>query len=437
MFLLSYRGPASGGGISSSLGALWNHPANDVFAWWHMSDGGLLYSMGAARPALMENIDPELIAGHYRFCNRFIWPLMHGIEQHIQYGQDDFADYVLLQDKVAKTIAKKTDRHLFMHDYQFSLLPSYFDESSFFWHIPWPHPDEVSAKWHPFLEHLAAKIACAQKIGFHTRQYAQNFLSCLTGFDKRHVKHNVMVAPVPIDFELWKARCSEPHVSDQALDVFNQPNVRFVLSIDRADYTKGILERLRTIDVLFKTRRDLRGKLVFVQLCQRTRNGIADFDHYWRDARQLFFEVNQRWGNESWSPIVWVEKSFSGNELAHIYKRADVLMVSSIKDGLNLTAKEYIACQDNSAADSAVVVSKHAGVSEQLHPYCFSLDPRDIAEAARLLSHALSCSRAERRVRMQGLKEIVAKDDLLAWSRCFGFDHSSVLRHEGNTRNGA
>jgi trehalose 6-phosphate synthase len=191
-----------------------------------------------------------------------------------------------------------------------------------------------------------------------------------------------------------------------------------VLSVDRVDYTKGILERLECINEFFNVYPSWRGEITFVQLCQRSRPGLNAFDAYWNECLAKTGEINSRWGEESWKPILWVPESVSQAVLSGLYQKAAALLVTPLRDGLNLTAKEFVACSNNSSGP--LLLSKNAGVWQEFGEYALPLTPSQPVEMASSIARALSSDRDEHKDRLRHMRESLEENTLSVWWQKFG-----------------
>jgi len=364
-------------------------------------------------PALVTDAGAQMVKAHYRFCNEFLWPLMHELPKFCVFRPDDFEQYRRLQSSVSKQLLNRRE-HLFIHDYQFALLPSLVSaSSSLFWHIPWPATvDEI---WQPLVSDLAIRMLSAEQIGFQTEEYAENYLRSIEPSARRLAETKVFAAPISIDDEMWECRLSESTVPLPT--EIAQLECPFVLSIDRADYAKGINERLGAIDVYFERNPDQAGKISFVQICARSRTGIAAYDRYWEQCRSKERAINARWCNAQWQPIVWLESSFSPDQLSKIYLKAEALLITSLKDGLNLTAKEFVACQ--MTEPGILLLSKETGAFSELGGFAIGLDPQSTMSIVKAIESGLSMPTAEKLRRIDAMKVIIRQNSLISWSSKF------------------
>ncbi|HEY9789952.1 MAG TPA: trehalose-6-phosphate synthase [Candidatus Obscuribacterales bacterium] len=455
MHIVSYRGPGKAGGVSAALARAWECNFNNGGLWWHLTDNTLEVSSSPHTPAIhIADLPTEVIEGHYRYCNDFLWPIMHDLPQYARYISEDRASYNTFNQQVGWCLARAQSHGMphefFVQDYQLSLLPRFLKKTGYrtvaFWHIPWPkHVDDMFAA---AIEDVAIGLLSTDAIGFHTQEYADNFarfvqqrlpeFNCsadgmtIWSGDKsayaelaqrvepgryaplrqRATGHTtkLVVAPLGIDFDNW-ARLA----ADQRNTLWHPALMRtpFVLSVDRADYTKGVTDRIRSIDAFFERHPEWRERIVFAQICGKTRPGLQSFDEYWKECQQLYAHLQERWATESWQPLVWLETSFSPADLAHAYRTAAAMLISAVRDGLNLTAKEYIACQGE--RPGVLALSSGTGAWNELSEHTVALQPRDANQMSEAIFQALSMDAHERAWRMAMLKDAVRSNSLNRW----------------------
>jgi trehalose-6-phosphate synthase len=467
MDVLSYRGPGASGGVSSALVSAWKKHHGASMRWWFLAGDSLsvLEKNSGEQVSFVTQIDESVVKGHYRYCNEFLWPILHDLPQYASYSADDRAAYRRFDAHVAQHVRTYglSSTTYFVQDYQLALLPSLMlgTRSLVFWHIPWPKavPEEFVEQ----LAEIARGLLSAHVIGFHTNEYSLNFMKFVSenldeysvdvnralisqrpgraslalieqgtaGLDQPYVLRPFASEPVPpavqtrlvskplgVDVQKWQdaAAASVPTAVKRRLPEGILER-RFVLSVDRADYTKSVIERLRAIDRFLQSNPDWRGQVEFIQICGRSRAGLQAFDNYWEQCRSLYQDLDSRWRTDNWRPVQWIEESFSGEELAAIYRRAAAMLVNPVRDGLNLTAKEYAACQSSDAG--VLMLSPGAGSWHEIGNYCLPAEPGDIDQISDSLARALAMPYSERRARNSLAKIKLEAASLDRWSRYF------------------
>jgi len=443
MNILSYRGPSTAGGVSSALARIIETCADGNQRWWYM-DGCTMETRTSAYNAPVEiaNVPQAVIDGHYSYCNSFIWPILHDLPQHATFNARDRRHYQIFNTRFARKILRSGElisNLCFVNDYQLALATgliarAHGKEIILFWHVPWP--SAVSEEHAPFIAEIAEGLLGAKRLGFHTEEYARNFLkfveSHLGDFevdedtltiinrrDRRRVTE-LIALPLGLDFRFWSETTNEATPIHKDLDVREKIFGRFVLSVDRADYTKGVMERLEAIDAYFEQNPQRVGKITFVQVCQPTRSGLSAFDKYWQECRARAEQLNSRYsnelsGNSNWSPVSWIDKPVPPKVLAWLYSKAESMLINPVRDGLNLTAKEFAVCSSH----GSLILSRGAGVWHELGENVVPLHTLNARTMAEQIEAALSMPIAEKIERLQAMKKTIKANSLRTWWRKF------------------
>jgi len=439
MNILSYRGPSTAGGVSSALARIIETCADGNQRWWYM-DGNTLETRTSAYnpPSTIAAMPRSVIDGHYSYCNSFIWPILHDLPQHATLNLRDRRLYQIFNTRFARKILRsgelKSDL-CFVNDYQLALATGLIARSSgkeiiLFWHVPWP--SNVADEHAPYIAEIAEGLLGASRLGFHTEEYARNFLNfvgrhlndyeinednltIVNRRDRRRVTE-LTAQPLGLDFRFWRDTTDDATPVHKDLDVREKIPCRFVLSVDRADYTKGVLERLEAIDAFFEKNPHRIGKITFVQVCQPTRNGLAAFDKYWQQCSARAEKLNRRWSSDkNWSPVSWIDKPVPPKVLAWLYSKAESMLINPVRDGLNLTAKEFAVC----SSSGSLILSRGAGVWHEIGESVIplhNLNPMAMAEA---IETALTMPAGEKIARLQEMKKIIKANTLRVWWRRF------------------
>jgi trehalose 6-phosphate synthase len=465
MDIVSYRGPGAAGGVSSGLANAWSNDHQQRSHWWFCANHELkVLTHGDDRGKFMAFMPEELVDGHYSYCNEFIWPLMHDLPEHAVYNAENRAHYRRFNVRFAEHVSseQRAQTVFFVQDYQLALLPSLLSKSTggsiVFWHIPWPK--SVPSQFVEPISELARGLLAANLVAFHTDEYVQNFLTFVEEnlaeyqIDEQRLSVvpvagrrspslielanvqppqqpyvlrpyvqsavtppsscRVVAKPLGIDCELWQqlGDSGDPK-SVQAILPDHILQEQFVLSVDRADYTKAVVERLHIIDNLMEARPQLQERLSFVQICGRSRSGLGEFDEYWHQCNSLIKTVNDRWRTANWQPIHSIEKPLSAEQLAVLYRRADAMLVNPLRDGLNLTAKEYAACQGEDPG--VLLLSPAAGAWQEIGPYCLPAHPHDEKQVMDSIMRALTMPKSECRSRNELTKIKLENNSLNRW----------------------
>lgn len=420
MNIVSYRGPGMAGGLSSAMTRVWEKDGNDG-NWWFASDNVLSMSRGKGKKSeALLTVNQDVIEGHYRYCNDFLWPVMHDLSAYATYRPEDRKNYKIFQRLFAAAIVQTpmNDLHegLFMHDYQLANMPMLLRQaansvSALFWHIPWPK--KVEENYVLAIIDIVRPMLQADTIGFHTQEYVENFIAFVEhNIPDYHgdLRTKVIAAPLGIDYDHWAGLADKQE--KEFLQVF-MGKTPTILSVDRADFTKGVSNRMQAIDLFFRIHPEWKEKVRFLQVCGRTRVGIPVFDKYWIECRQLARCVNNEWQTDEWRPITWLDQPLNSAELSVLYRNSDLMLVNPLRDGLNLTAKEYVACQKKSAG--VLALSAGAGAWSELADGCVPVDPRQPGQMAEAINIALNMMKTEREMRMELLTDSVKKNSLEGW----------------------
>jgi trehalose 6-phosphate synthase len=459
MNIVSYRGPGMAGGVSSALERIWNEYAGQA-NWWHLSDNEFRVASGLDfEMRKVASFAKDLVKGHYDYCNEFLWPVLHDLPQYATYRAENRDHYNKFNELLARLISysplSNASSFFFLQDYQLGLLPAYLKRSgmsktSIFWHIPWPK--NVREEHVEPLKQLVKGLLASEAIGFHVQEYGLNFLDFVEKFipgyivDRRTmtVRHEnnvglgfvpsrnyavgggvieprarlaysarvtkIVVAPLGLDFDHWSSMSRTAKATIWQPALAKKP---YILSVDRADYTKGVSHRLRAINAFFEKYPQWRGEVSFAQIAGRTRPGIEHFDNYWNECKELDDKVHEKWHMGNWQPLVWLESSFSQEQLSLLYKNAAAMLVNPVRDGLNLTAKEYVASQG--PKPGVLCLSKGAGAWHELGDHCLEVAPEQPEQIADAIAQALVMSPSEKAIRMDSLIEKVKNNHIEDW----------------------
>ncbi|HYC60113.1 MAG TPA: trehalose-6-phosphate synthase [Thermoanaerobaculia bacterium] len=363
------------------------------------------------------------------FANEGLWPLCHMAHAQPAFRARDWDAYRSVNETFARAAVEetRTGGMLLVQDYHFALVPRMVRNraphavTSLFWHIPWPHSDVAGIL--PWKEAVLDGMLGADVIGFHTRQYCLNFLDtveryleCRVDRDAMSVTYNghrtlVRAYPISVEWPYPSASRADGATLRRELNIPKQAHVS--IGVDRADYTKGLLERMEAIELLLEENPSLIGRYVFVQLASPTRMRIRRYQQLADDLRELVERVNARFATASWKPIVLQMRTFSADEVRRYYAMADSAIVTPLHDGMNLVAKEYVAACDD--GDGALVLSAFAGAAKELDG-ALIVNPYDAEQVAQAILRAIRMPLLERRARMQDMRAQIASHSIHHWA---------------------
>jgi trehalose 6-phosphate synthase len=368
---------------------------------------------------------------YYGFANEGLWPLCHIVHTRPQFRSEDWAQYEAVNEKFAEAILEEiagTDSPLVLiQDYHFALLPALIKRqrpdarTAIFWHIPWPNFEAFSIC--PWQDDLLRGMLGADIIGFHTQYYCNNFLDTTeraleARIDWQHFsvnrgQHTTYVKPFPISVAPDFVE-EAPDVSRQALLDTLGIDAEFVgVGVERLDYTKGLPERVRALGRFFERFPDYRERLVFVQLAAPSRSTIARYQQLEAEVDAAIHEVNGTLQTRRWRPIIYLRRHHEHREIWPFYRHADFCMVTSLHDGMNLVAKEFVSVRDDE--DGALILSQFTGASSELRD-ALLVNPYDLDGVAEAIHTAVSMPVEERRARMVRMRATVLEHNIYRWA---------------------
>ena len=375
---------------------------------------------------------------YYGFANEGLWPLCHNAHTRPTFRATDWEHYRLANIKFADAVLEEMrDTHepmLLVQDYHFALLPRLIKRKrpdarvAIFWHIPWPNSESFAIC--PWQGELLDGLLGADVIGFHIQSHCTNFLQSVDRtlecrIDWEHVAinrrgHRTVVKPFPISVAFpEEAQEREPKQSSAYLEraaLLRELGVEamFVgVGVDRVDYTKGILERFLAIERMLDAHSTYQGKFVFVQIGSPSRTHIKRYHDLLADVEAEAERINWRFQTSAWRPIVFLKGHFSHSEIQRYYQAADLCMVTSLHDGMNLVAKEFIAARHDE--QGVLILSRFTGAARELLDSVL-VNPYDIDSTAEAICHALEMEPEERAARMRRLRRIVKEQNIYRWA---------------------
>jgi alpha,alpha-trehalose-phosphate synthase [UDP-forming] len=371
---------------------------------------------------------------YYGFSNEGVWPLCHIAHARPTFRPSDWRQYQAVNAKFAREtldeIQDLKEPLVLIQDYHFALLPRLIKERrpdariALFWHIPWPNPEAFGIC--PWAKEILYGMLGADLIGFHTQFHVNNFLDtvdrsleCRIEWERFMVHkegRGTLVKPFPISVEFppeGDARPPSPPEKESLLKELGVKADLLAVGVDRVDYTKGILERFRAVDHLLESRPQYRGRFTLVQIGAPSRTHIKRYADFLAEVEQEAERVNWKYKARDWRPIVFVKRHHNPEEIKPFYKRADVCLVTSLHDGMNLVAKEFIAARED--GDGVLVLSRFAGAARELAD-ALIVNPYDVEQTAEALHVALDMDPAERRERMARLRDVVRENNIYRWA---------------------
>jgi trehalose 6-phosphate synthase len=425
------------GGLVSSIAAAFAS-SDGVWLGWsgHLHDGerplGIEPHASPARAAF--DLPPDDYGLYYDgFSNQTLWPALHGFLGRARYRQAEWEAYRRVNDRFADFVSKVATKNalVWVHDYQLLLVGAalrareHGGRLGHFLHVPFPSLDVFETV--PWAREIVEAMLAFDLLGFHTRRYATNFLDVATQLalatrNERGVEHrgrttDVRVFPLGIDASGFRTNGEErddPEIAALRADLGDRT---LVLGVDRLDYTKGIVERLEAFARMFALRPEWKGRVTLLQIAVPSRADVPEYGAQRRAVEGLVGAINGELGETSWMPVRYLRRSYERAALTRLYREARVALVTPLRDGMNLVAKEYVAAQD--ANDPGVLVlSRFAGAAEQLED-AVQVNPYDRDGTALAIHTALAMPLEERRARHARLRAIVADGTPTRWAREF------------------
>ena len=389
---------------------------------------------------------------YYGFSNEGMWPLCHVAHTRPTFRASDWERYREVNQRFADAVCEETDTDdpiILVQDYHFALAPKMIRDRLpratilTFWHIPWPNAERIGIC--PWRDELIAGMLGSSIMGFHTQQHCNNFLDSVDAFVESRIDRETntvvqaarrtAVRPYPISIE-WPVRWLEgiASVAECRRLVREQlgvgADVLLGVGVDRLDYTKGIEERILAVDALLTRYPELRGRFVFAQLAAPSRTKIDKYRELSERVEALVAKTNERWRTDGYEPVVLLRSHHEPEEVFRFFRAAEVCYVSSLHDGMNLVAKEFVAARDDERG--VLVLSEFTGAARDLTD-ALVVNPYHVNQAADALAAALTMPPDEQRERMRSMRRVVSELNVYRWAGRMLIDAAEVRRRERMT----
>ncbi len=386
---------------------------------------------------------------YYGFSNEGLWPLCHVAHTRPVFRSEDWAHYVSVNRKFADAVCQEVDRDdpiVLVQDYHFALAPRMIRETLpratiiMFWHIPWPNAERIGIC--PWREELISGMLGSSIIGFHTQLHCNNFIDSVDAFMESRIDReahavvqggrSTLVRPYPISIE-WPVRWLEDAapVHQARVDVRRElglaPDALLGVGVDRLDYTKGIEERLLAVGELLRRNPEFRGRFTFLQLAAPSRTKIERYRELNERVGAIAEQINDTWGVGTYRPIVLLQTHHEPAAVFRYYRAADLCYVSSLHDGMNLVAKEFVAARDDE--QGVLVLSQFTGAARDLTE-ALIVNPYDMGQSSDALALALRMPPDEQRERMRSMRRLVSEFNVYRWAGRMIVDAAELRRKE-------
>ncbi len=362
------------------------------------------------------------------YANSVLWPLFHVFIEKMKINEKLWKTYRKVNQRFADAILDEIDENTFVwiHDYHLALVPYFVKNNvpdakiAYFWHIPWP-PWEIFGTL-PQRDEILTGLLHADILGFHTNSYKKNFLRCckrkpdvtlrndFVHYNSQETK--ITALPLGIDFSSFAGKDGENEIQIEAKRLKEANDVdSIILGIDRLDYTKGILNRLKAFEYFLKTYKEFHEKVVLIQIATPSRYEIDEYYNMKRNIDETVGRINAKYRTANWTPVKYFFKRIPQTLLLGYYQVSDVALLTPLRDGMNLIAKEYIATRKK---EGVIILSEFAGASEQLNE-AIIVNPYDISSTANALKTAITMPSEEKKNRFRELKIKVKKYNSAWW----------------------
>ena len=372
---------------------------------------------------------------YYGVANNALWPLCHIAYARPEFDERDWRQYVRVNERFAETVVEEMGNGraiVFVQDYHFALLPQMVKRARpdalvcQFWHIPWPNSEVFRIC--PWGEEIIEGLLGNDLLGFHVQYHCNNFFDTVdTVLEARIDRERFAVVrggrrtyikpfPISIDPELWgklpknESRADSVRTTRASLGLGDQ---RLLVGVDRLDYTKGIPERISAFERMLERYPLWRGRVTMVQVGAPSRETLPRYQRTSDDVDWIVEHINERFGTERWKPVIYLRRHVHPEDVAALYRAADVCVVSSLHDGMNLVAKEFIASRPDH--HGVLVLSRFTGAARELFE-AIHVNPFAVDEFATSLHDALEMPPAEQERRMRALRAGVEEYTIYDWA---------------------
>lgn len=386
---------------------------------------------------------------YYGFANEGLWPLCHIAHVRPTFRSSDWKHYVAINERFSQAVYEEatTDNPVVLvQDYHFALLPKLIRDKLptatiiMFWHIPWPNAESFGIC--PWREEILEGLLGSSILGFHTRVHCNNFIDSVDRLLEARIDRNsstvsyggkmTAVNPYPISIE-WPLQWlhgqrSVPECRTKLREAYGMTSDRLVgLGVERLDYTKGILERFMAVERLLELQPEWIGKFTFVQIAAPSRSMIEQYHHFTDQVSALAEQINKRFGRDGYEPICLRIQHHEAFQVCECYRGADLCVVSSLHDGMNLVAKEFVGARDDE--QGVLILSQFTGAARELTE-AVVINPYDIDQFAAALHLGLTMPKVEQRARMQSMRGLIQEFNVYRWAGRMLIDAARMRQKE-------
>ncbi len=437
------------GGLATGLSSF-HRDSNGLWVGWPGMNPGSSGEKQAMEETLQNDFNclpvylssSDLKKYYYGFSNKTLWPLFHYFPTYTIYDKSEWKAYQKVNQMFCRRLMEvlRPDDMVWVHDYHLLLLPELLRQKmpdisiGFFLHIPFPSMELF--RYLPWREEILRGMLGADLIGFHTYDYTRHFLSCvlrILGIDQEYgqvVAGNRMVKadtfPMGIDAEKFSTAAVSPEVKKER-DLLQKKlkTERVILSVDRLDFSKGIPERLKAFELFLETNPEWHGRIIFIMLCVPSRTKVKQYQLLKREIDELVGQINGRFATPAWLPILYMYRSLPFKELVALYSAADLALVTPLRDGMNLVAKEYLACQSQ-IEKGTLVLSETAGAAAELGE-AIIVNPNDIEMTAKAIAEGLAVPDEGKKAGIDFMFKRIKRYNIFRWADDF-IEHLALIK---------
>jgi alpha,alpha-trehalose-phosphate synthase [UDP-forming] len=373
---------------------------------------------------------------YFGFANEGLWPLCHVAHVRPVFRESDWEAYRAVNQRFADAVvaeARSEDPIVLVQDYHFALLPAMVREKLpnatilTFWHIPWPNPESFGIC--PWRREILQGMLGSTILGFHTRFHCKNFIETVDRFLEARIEHEhstisfkedetlVEAYPISIEWPSDETVAGWPSVPEARRKVRErlglQPDTTLAVGVDRFDYTKGILERLNAVERLLEKHPEWIGRFVFVQVAAPTRSSLEEYRNFQERVERLTQRINERFGRTGYQPVHLLAQHHDSDAVNELFRAANMCIVTSLHDGMNLVSKEFVAARDDE--QGVLILSRFAGAAREMTE-ALIVNPYHVEETADALHRAAMMPAAEQRARMASLRATVHEFNVFRWA---------------------
>ncbi len=429
----------SEGGLATGLGSIYRQGDNLWIGWPGLfvqdaaEEDHIRQELRADNMAPVFLTESEIRDFYEGFSNSTLWPTFHYFSEFSVYEQTYWDAYVRVNEKFCEAVLAQAgpEDTIWVHDYQLLLLPELLRRArpeasiGFFLHIPFPSQELIRVL--PWRTELLRGMLGADLIGFHTFGYMRHFLSAVThllGYPAQNGQIEtptrsvrVDAFPMGIDYNRY-AEAAASQEAEHHMAEYREAlrDTRVILSIDRLDYTKGIAQRLRAFDLLLQRYPEWRGQVSLIMLVVPSRDQVAQYADLKVEIDELVGRINAQYRSISWNPILYFYRSLPLEELAALYRLAEVALVTPMRDGMNLVAKEYVASRLDQRG--VLILSERAGAARELSD-ALIINPTDVGQLVEAMHEALVMPEEEQTTRMSAMQALVKRYNVFSWTKLF------------------